>query len=64
MKAVIKAKKFVWARATKNTHRYEEVVDGGDAVIGTVYIQKTAVEAKENGKTTAPAEIWLTIEVE
>ena len=34
--------KFAFERETKNTRRYQEVAADGEAVIGTLYIQKSA----------------------
>lgn len=39
---------FLFERETKNTHRFAEVVrDGEEAIIGTLYIQKAALEEAE-----------------
>jgi hypothetical protein len=48
---------FAFERATKNTVRYQEVVEPGyPPKVGTLYIQKWAVGSK------APARLTVTIE--
>lgn len=49
--------KFTVERPTKNTVRYQEVTDGGDVVIGTLYIQKSALAKLGN-----PGALKVTIE--
>jgi len=50
---------FAFERATKNTFRYQEVVEPGyPPKIGTIYIQKWIVGNK------APAKLKVTIEPE
>jgi len=56
---------FEFERSTKNTYRYKEVEnDSGlelDAVIGTLYIQKAALEAL--GVEDEDDELTVTLEV-
>lgn len=51
------ALEFAFERATKNTFRYQEVVEPGyPSKVGTLYIQKWIVGSK------APARLKVTIE--
>ena len=53
------ALEFAFERATKNTFRYQEVVEPGYPLkVGTIYIQKWIVGSK------APARLKVTIEPE
>lgn len=49
---------FEFERSTKNTHRFAEVAEEGEAVIGTLYIQKSAIgeEPPESITVTISAE--------
>ena len=38
--------KFKFERETKNTYRFAEVADEGEAIIGTLYVQKWAFKTK------------------
>lgn len=46
---------FTFERATKNTYRFSEVAAPGEAVVGYLYVQKSAF-------TTQPARVKVTIE--
>ena len=65
-KAIVSRVMFTLERSTKNTHRYQEVVGEGEAeaeVIGTLYVQKSALDKKGDGVVETPATIYVTIEV-
>lgn len=50
-------RKFLMQKTTKNTVQYMEVAEGDKAqVIGTLYVQKAALEGE-------PSEITVTVEV-
>lgn len=55
-------RRFTWKYATKHKHRFEEdVPDGEEATLGTVYLTKEVIEIRENGKVTVPAEIFVSV---
>lgn len=43
---------FAFERETKRTYRFQEVTDGGEALIGTLYIQQSAFDGKKPEKVT------------
>lgn len=48
---------FEYEKSTKNTYRFQEKTNGEPEKIGTVYLQKHAVEGEE-----PPEEISVTVE--
>lgn len=43
---------FQFERETKNTRRYSEVAEDGEAVVGTLYVQKSALDGLGDGDLT------------
>lgn len=52
---------FTFEKDTKNTRRFTEVLDGGPAFCGTIYVQRWALE--QLGKGQPPERIRVTVEV-
>ena len=65
MDPIVKNLKFTFERSTKNTHRYQEVVnDESPEFIGTIYVQRSVLDRHGDGVVLTPSVIYLSIEAE